>query len=132
MCINEPRDILNLIKVYAHKKQEHFGVICLDSGRNVICKKVMFIGTCSQSLVGLREVLTYCLKRDCVALIVFHNHPGGNANPSEEDIVTTKRIRNGCEYVGIHFLDHVIITKNGYTSFKESGLLEDEPVLKMA
>lgn len=132
MCITKPQDILDLIKAYAHKKQEHFGVICLDGGHNVICKKVMFIGTSTKSIVGVRELLTYCLKKDCNSLIIFHNHPSGSTSPSEEDITTTERIRNGCEFVGIHFLDHVIITKNGYTSFLESNILKDKPVLKMA
>lgn len=132
MFVSTPHDIVDLIKPYARKKQMQYGVICLDCGRNVISKKVMFVGTCTQAPVGLREVLSYSLKKDCCALISFNTRPSGNTEPSEYDKNTAKKIKEGCATVGIQFLDHIIISKNGYTSFLESHTLEDEPVVKMA
>lgn len=134
MTVSNPSDALVLIKKYARMKQEHFGVICLTATRDVITTKCMYIGTRNRSYVSIRELLSYCLKKECDGLILFHNHPSGRTEPSSEDIETTNKIKSGCKSVGIDLLDHVIIGKNGYYSFLENDLVihEKDATVKVA
>lgn len=130
MQINSPQDTLELLKGYRFKKQEHFGIICLDSGFNVLSKKVLFKGGSSSSLVDTKVLFWEVCKKNSCAIIVFHNHPSGNVRPSEEDIPTTKTIEKSCKILGISFLDHVIVGKHRHYSFKEHDLIGNEAEVK--
>lgn len=134
MQINKPTDVLALLRPYGKRKQENFGVICMDYGKNVISKKVLFIGTAKRAIIGARELLTYVLKKGADTVILFHNHPSGVTEPSAEDIETTKKLNKAFELVGVQLLDHIIITKYAYKSFLEDDLLntDNEATLKVA
>ena len=133
MRINYPGDAYDILENISRRKRENFGVILLDTQRNVIGKSVMFKGTINNCLVGKREILVYALKKDAVGIMLFHNHPTGDTTPSKEDIETTNEIRKGCESVGLRLVDHIIVGKNGYSSFHELKLLEkEEEILKVA
>ena len=119
MTVKNSSDVVELLKSYRFKKQEHFGIICLDSGYNVISKKVLFKGGVDGALVYKNILYWEMCKKSASAIIIFHNHPGGNVLPSKEDIATTQDIENGCNLLGISLLDHVIVSKHRYYSFKE-------------
>ena len=123
MQIRNPSDTIPLLKGIASKKQEHFGIVMLDCGYNVIAKKDLFIGGASRSLVDTKVVFWELCKKNASAFIVYHNHPSGNENPSDESIKTTDSLKKAGEILGIQLLDHVIVTKYCYKSFLESGLL---------
>lgn len=123
MQIKNPSDTIPLLKGIASKKQEHFGIIMLDCGHNVITKKDLFIGGTARSLVDPKVVFWELCRKNASAFIVYHNHPGGNESPSSEDIDTTKCLKNAGEILGIRLLDHVIVTKYSYKSLLESNLI---------
>ena len=134
MQIRDVTDAVMLLKAYEYKKQEYFGIICLDSGRNVICKKTLFKGGSSRSIVDLKVVYWEACKKNACAIIVFHNHPSGNVRPSDEDIETTRLIEQASKIMGIQLLDHVIVGKHHYYSFKEHDMIgvEDKEEKKVA
>ena len=101
MIIRTPFDAVSMLDYVARRKRENFGIILMNNNFEVIAKKVMFVGTAKNCIVGTRELLVYALKKDASMCILFHNHPTGNCEPSEPDINATKKFQNGCKSVGI-------------------------------
>ncbi|MCE5038258.1 RadC family protein [Staphylococcus auricularis] len=104
--------------------QEHFVVLFLNAKNIVIKQKVIFIGTLTSSVVHPREVFHEAIKASSHAIIVVHNHPSGDVTPSEADKITTARLRQCGEVLGIDVLDHIIIGDQKYLSLVEAGLFE--------
>ena len=96
------------------KKKEYFIAVFLDSKNKIISDKVISIGTLNASLVHPREVFKEAMKASANAIILVHNHPSGDPEPSEEDITITKKLQEIWETVGITILDHIIIAKDKY------------------
>ena len=118
--INRPDDLMPLINKYARKKQEHFGVVALNSQYEVIGQKCLFIGTDNKCDVSSRILFWYLCKKEANAFIVFHNHPNGNTNPSSEDITITDTLKKCGDLMEIKLLDHVIVGRYNYYSFLEN------------
>jgi len=116
-------DVYNELKSYTKKEQEYFILITLDGALHIINKRVLFIGTLNQSLVHTREVFANAISDRSAGIIIAHNHPSGTLAPSRADIQITERLSEVAKLVGIELLDHVIISKNGYYSFSDEGLL---------
>jgi len=116
-------DVYNELKSYTNKEQEYFILITLDGASHIINKRVLFIGTLNQSLVHPREVFANAISDRSAGIIIVHNHPSGSLSPSRADIQITERLSEVAKLVGIELLDHVIISKNGYYSFSDKGLL---------
>ena len=89
----------------------------------MVFKKPIFIGTLNANLVHPREIFAEALKQNAASVILVHNHPSGDAEPSEDDLTITKRITEAGKIMGIDVLDHIIITKNKVFSFKEKKLI---------
>ncbi len=121
--ITSPKDTIPLLKGYANKKQEHFGIICVNAGRKTISRDLLFIGGVNFCQIDEKCLFWKIVKRQPVGVIIFHNHPGGNASPSTEDMTTTRKIFNGLKLLGIQLFDHVIVTKTDYFSFLEHDIL---------
>lgn len=102
---------------------EHFFVLHLDSKHKIIKQEIISIGTLNASLVHPREVFKSAIKENSKSLIVVHNHPSGDQAPSAEDEKVTKILFRAGELLGINVLDHVIIGRNGFYSFREEGKL---------
>ena len=117
--INGPENVFSLVSDVTTKMQEHFIVITLDGANQVIKKHVVFIGTLNASMVHPREVFLAAIEDRSASIILVHNHPSGNLEPSREDIALTKRLKDGGDILGIDVLDHVIVSKNGFCSLKE-------------
>jgi DNA repair protein RadC len=103
------------------KKQEYFTVLCLDI-RNKLIVEESTIGTLSASLVHPREVFKIAIQNSSSSIVVAHNHPSGDVEPSEADISTTKRLVDAGKLLGISIIDHLIISTDRYYSFKENNL----------
>lgn len=103
-------------------KKEHFILLSFDTRNNLISTDIVSVGTLNASLVHPREVFDIAIRRHSVWIVVAHNHPSGDPDPSSEDIKVTERITEAGRLMGIEVLDHVIITENGYYSFREQGL----------
>ena len=121
--ITSASDVYSLLAEYSTKQQEHFMMITLDGASKVINKRVIFVGTLNQSLVHPREVFKPAIEDGCAGIIIAHNHPSGTLEPSRADISITTRLKEVAKLCGIELLDHVIISKNGYYSFSDEGLL---------
>jgi DNA repair protein RadC len=122
--INCPWDISKfLMEEMRYLKQEHFRIILLNVKNEVVkCLKVS-IGTLNSSLVHPRDVFSEPIRCKCASIILVHNHPSGDPNPSEEDINITKRLIEAGRILGINVLDHIIIGDGKYISFKERGII---------
>ena len=104
-------------------EQEHFMVLYLNAKNEVIKKKTLFIGSLNQSVAHPREIFKIAVKTSTARMIIVHNHPSGNPNPSKQDIAFTERIVECGRLMGIDILDHLIIGENSYISLKEEGII---------
>ncbi|QGX47388.1 DNA repair protein RadC (plasmid) [Streptococcus ruminicola] len=105
------------------KKQEHLMVLYLDTQNRVIDKRIVFIGSVNRSIATPREILYYACQNMATSIIVAHNHPSGSINPSENDNIFTQKLEKACGTIEVTLLDHIIVTFNNYTSYREEGLL---------
>lgn len=103
------------------KPQECFTVVFLDAKNRVIDSSVLFKGTLTESAVYSREVVKTALEKKAAALIFAHNHPSGDPEPSQADILLTRRLLFACKAVGITVHEHIIIGNNRYFSFADQG-----------
>jgi DNA repair protein RadC len=124
ICIKNPDDIYKAVKQYTKNKQEYFLVITLNTSHNIIGIHIATIGLVNRTIIHPREVFIHAIKDNAASIIVCHNHPSGIVSPSPEDIEITNMLLEAAKILGIHFLDHVIIGKDGYYSFKKEDKLE--------
>ena len=121
--VNQPQDVIPFIKHYAMQKAEHFVMVTVNGAKEILTIRVLCIGGKNMAVLKPSEIFGEAVKENASGIILTHNHPGGHAEPSDDDIKTTRRLSLGCELLGIPLLDHIIITKNSYFSFLEHGLL---------
>jgi DNA repair protein RadC len=122
--IKRPSDVYDLLKSFTKKRQEHFIVLTLNGCHDVNSIHIASIGIMNRTLVHPREIFIHAIKDNSAAIIVCHNHPSGNAKPSSEDLEITEGLKDAGEILGIPLLDHLIISRNGYYSFKLEGDLK--------
>ena len=109
----------NYHSFYFKETQEKFMVLFLNIKNEVICHKVLFIGTNNQSLIHPRDIFKEAILNNASKILCIHNHPSGNVSPSKEDEKVTIRLKESGELLGIPLLDHVILGNKSYYSFKE-------------
>lgn len=107
---------------FIDKKQEILLCLYLDKSFHLIEEKVLFKGTIDKSLIHPREIFKYAVKLSSSYFVLIHNHPSGNIEPSNDDIYITQNINELSKMMGIKLIDHIIISSNGYISFKEAGI----------
>ncbi|MCJ7548629.1 MAG: DNA repair protein RadC [Anaerolineae bacterium] len=121
--IRAPSDAAHiLMPVIGHQEQEHFVVLYLDTRNRVTDRETLYKGSLNTSLVRTAEVFRGAVRRNCAAVIVAHNHPSGDPNPSPEDVALTRRLVDAGKLLEIPVLDHVIIGENRYVSLRERAL----------
>ena len=123
LVIQKAQDVLPLIMPIADKKQEHFLCLSLNGANEVIGNRVVTVGLLNSSQVHPREVFAEVISDRAASVILAHNHPSGVLKPSPEDITINQQLVDAGQILGIAVLDHIIITKKGYLSFKEAGLM---------
>ncbi len=106
------QDVWKLCADFRESKKEHFVAFYLDTQGKVIERQIVSIGTLDASLVHPREVFEPAVALHAASIIVAHNHPSGNLEPSPEDTEITKRLVHAGKILGIALVDHVIVTKN--------------------
>lgn len=114
--IDAPDKAVNLLHGIRAKQQEYFMAITLDGGNKLINVHEITRGTLTSSLVHPREVFAPAIADRAASIIVAHNHPSGNLEPSQADIAVTQRIRDAGELLGISMLDHIVVTKTSHTT----------------
>ncbi len=118
--ICSPNDVYQLLKYdMMNLQQEVLVALFLDVKSNLIAKKKIFIGSLNQSLIHPREVFKFAVKYSAYSIILVHNHPSGDPEPSIQDIEVTKRFTEAGNMLQISLLDHVIIAGEKYLSIKE-------------
>src|SRR5437667_9928891 len=123
---------LPLLADIANKSQEHFICITLNGASELIEKRIVTIGLLDIVTIGLldkslahpRDVFADVITDRAAAVIFAHNHPSGDLQPSETDLKTQVQLEQAAKILGIRVLDHVIVSKKGYFSFQENGLIE--------
>lgn len=103
-----------------HSKEQVF-CLYLDSSNKIIEEKLLFIGTVNRSMVHPRDIFKEAYSVNASSIICLHNHPSDNTAPSIEDEQLTNRLKEISLLMGINFLDHIIIGKTNYYSFRENG-----------
>ena len=103
--------------------QEEFFAVFLSAGGKILRATTLFKGSVDRTVVGVDEIFRNALLLKARAIIIAHNHPSGNCEPSREDIAITRQIRDGAILLGINLLDHIIISSGSYYSFKSHNLL---------
>lgn len=101
------------------QKQEHLVAIYLDTQNRIIEQRTIFIGSVRRSIAEPREILYYACKNMATSVIIIHNHPSGSPAPSENDLRFTEKMKRACDDIGIVCLDHIIVGKYQYYSFRE-------------
>lgn len=119
------KDVVAQLQELRTMKKEHFVVLYLNARNQLIHKETVSVGTLNASLIHPREVFKSAIDQLAASVILAHNHPSGSAEPSEDDLEVTKRLKEAGNILGVEVLDHVIITKNAYTSLKERKLSLD-------
>ncbi len=112
-----------LMEEMRHLKKEVFKVILLNTKNHIIKYMDISIGSLNASIVHPREVFSEAVKAGCSGMLLVHNHPSGDPEPSREDIETTHRLVNAGNILGIKVLDHVVIGDGRYISLKEQGMM---------
>ena len=115
-------DVVPLLADIVGKSQEHFVCITLNGANEIIEKRIVTIGLLDRSLVHPRDVADVITDR-AAAVIFAHNHPSGDLKPSEADLKTQDQLVEAAKLLGFRVLDHVIVSRKGYFSFQEAGLI---------
>ena len=118
-----PDDVWQELKDLRELKKEHFVVFYLDSRNQEIKREVISVGSLNVNFVHPREVFEPAVRNVAAQIILAHNHPAGNPEPSDDDFKITKRLVEAGKILGIEVIDHIIVTKSGFLSFKERNLI---------
>ena len=105
------------------KQKEYFVVLYLNARKQLIHKEIVSIGALTETLAHPREVFEPAIRLFASSVILAHNHPSKNMEVSETDIKLTEKLIQSGAILDVEVLDHIIVTDNGYISFKEKGLL---------
>jgi DNA repair protein RadC len=116
VSIRNARDVFEYLQDMRNLQKEHLRGIYLNSHNHIIRDEVISIGTINSNMIHPREVFRPAIEANAAAVVLAHNHPSGEATPSDEDRQITKQLIEAGKLIGIMLLDHVIITKDSFAS----------------
>ena len=119
----KPKEVWQELKDLRDHKKEHFVIFYLDSRNQEIKREIISVGSLNANLVHPREVFEPAVRNSAAQIILAHNHPSGDPEPSEDDLEITKRLVESGKILGIEVVDHIIVVKNGFLSFKEKKIM---------
>lgn len=123
-----PKDIADSFEsLKLQVREEEFHVLTYTQKNGELGRYLISIGTLTASLVHPRECLKPAILDSAAAICFLHNHPSGSVEPSRQDKTLTTRLCESCTLMGIRVLDHIIVARDGYYSFSDSGLLSSSP-----
>lgn len=119
-----PEDIYKIIRSkITNYFKEYLLVVSLNSRNDVIAVDTVSVGTLNSGLIHPRETFETAIKRHAAQIIICHNHPSNILSPSKDDLLITKNLYQLGKIMGIEIIDHLIIGKNGFFSFKQEGII---------
>ncbi|MEG2353709.1 MAG: DNA repair protein RadC [Clostridium sp.] len=122
--VTKPKDAADLVmEDMKSLNKEILKVIMLNTKNVVLCIRDVSVGSLNSSIVHPREVFIEAVKKSAASIIICHNHPSGNPQPSKEDINITKRLKECGTLLGIELIDHIIIGEGTFVSLKEKGIV---------
>jgi len=122
LIVKKPEDVVVVRGRLKGRKREHFLALMLDSRNQLIKVAEVSIGSLDTSIVHPREVFREAVSASAASVIFAHNHPSGDPQASEDDIILTKRLAEAGEIMGIDVLDHIIVGERSFLSLKREGL----------
>lgn len=117
--IHTPEDALSHLSWMRDCKREHFHALYLDTRRRLLASETVSVGTLEASLVHPREVFVPAVRLSASAILVAHNHPSGDPEPSAEDLALTRRLDKAANLLGIRMLDHLIVAGTDWISLRQ-------------
>jgi DNA repair protein RadC len=122
--ISSPKDIAEFfVPILRDELKEKFLVVCLNSANKVTKFEAISVGSLNSSVVHPREIFKFAIENSSASIILIHNHPSGNLEPSNEDIAITKKLVEAGKILNIEVLDHIIVGGNSFTSMVERRLM---------
>ena len=127
--LTSPEEVYKILKSVLEvenkvdQDKEHFWSIGLNSRNDIKYVELVSLGTLNANLVHPREVFRMAVMKGVASILIAHNHPSGDPNPSEDDLAITARLIKSGKILGIDVVDHIIITNKQFISFKEKGLI---------
>jgi len=121
--VRGPEDVYDACTGLAKRRVEQFAVLLLNARHEIQRRSTISTGSLNASIVHPREVFRPAIIGSAAAIILVHNHPSGDPEPSEEDLAITRRLAQVGELHGINVLDHVIVAKGGFVSLRARGLI---------
>ena len=119
--IRQPEDLYQVLKKYTKSRQEVFLTITLNCSHEVIGIHICTIGLINRAIIHPREVYIHAILDNAFSIMIVHSHPSGSFKPSNEDEEITKRMKQAGDLLGINVLDHLIISKKGFYSFRRDS-----------
>ncbi len=121
--ISSSKDVFTIFEpMLSDLFQEEFWVLFLNRANKIISKEMISSGGFSGTIADPRVIFSKALSAKASGLILVHNHPSGNTNPSQSDITLTKKLKSGGSLIDIPILDHLIIAEHNYYSFVDNGI----------
>ena len=124
--VEDPTDARNVLSMlgYSDAAEEYFVLVCLSCRGGIVGIHELSHGCLTQTIVSMRSVFQCALLNNAASIVVAHNHPSGNPEPSDEDIAVTRRLVEAGKLMEIPVVDHIILAGDtNYFSFHEEGLL---------
>lgn len=125
VSITNPGEVAKMLAYMKKLDREHFLTIHLDTRNIILGVETVSVGSLNYSIVHPRECFKAALLLNAASMILVHNHPSGALEPSDEDLALTKRMVQAGRLLGIEVLDHVIVTREGFLSFKQKQLMSE-------
>ncbi len=120
--VRSPQDVARLLGDMALLEQEHLRVLLLNTRNHVVGVPEVYKGNVNSAQVRVAEVFREAVREGCPAIVVVHNHPSGDPEPSADDVAITRQLVAAGQLLGIEVLDHVVLARGGYVSLRERGL----------
>ena len=124
--ITSAQEVYELIKSkISNYTKEHFVVLSFDIRNKFLGMDTVSVGILNENLMHPRETFDAAIRRHAAHIIISHNHPSDDPEPSEDDLEITKRLVESGKILGIEVIDHIVVTKKGFLSFKDKGLIKE-------
>ncbi|NCI51515.1 JAB domain-containing protein [Sediminibacterium roseum] len=122
--VTRSADIAHFLRAHLeYRQQEVFAVVFLNRGNKITHTEIISEGGITGTVADPRIILKKALEHNATALVLCHNHPSGNTKPSRADEVITQKIKQAASLLDITIMDHIIVSKEGYFSFADEGML---------